>query len=62
MVEFMEVDKKTENRGGKRTPSEGKKLGRPNKEPTSTISFRVPKEQKSILFKAMSEHLRGLLK
>ena len=35
----MQTEKK---RGGVRTASIGKKIGRPTKEPTKTISFRVP--------------------
>lgn len=61
----MSKDKKVvkqENRGGKRTPSEGKKLGRPRKEPTDTISFRVPKDKKEVLKVALDAHLQCLLK
>ena len=53
---------KKEKRGGKRTPSLGKKIGRPNKEPTSTISFRVPAHRKSELFSLLSEYLASFLK
>ena len=53
---------KTENRGGKRTPSLGKKIGRPKKEPTATISFRVPAQRKSELFSLLSEYLASFLK
>ena len=53
---------KKDKRGGKRTPSEGKAIGRPKREPTETISFRVPSEKKEVLFEAMKAHLQCLLK
>ena len=53
---------KQENRGGKRTPSLGKKIGRPKKEPTATISFRVPAHRKSELFDLFSKQLELILK
>jgi hypothetical protein len=53
---------KKENRGGKRTPTEGKAIGRPKSEPTETISFRVPAIKKESLYIAMSEYLQWILK
>ena len=53
---------KKENRGGKRIPSEGKKIGRPNSEPKETISFRVPVAKKEVLKAALDAHLQCLLK
>ena len=52
---------KQENRGGKRSPSPGKTIGRPKKEPTATISFRVPAQRKSELFLLVSELLSNIL-
>lgn len=51
---------KTENRGGVRT-SITKKIGRPNKEPTSTIAFRVPAARKVEFQKLFREYLAFLL-
>ena len=51
-----------EKRGGKRTASEGKSIGRPKGEPTNTISFRVPAAKKEFLQQAMAAHLQCLLK
>jgi len=33
--------KNTNNHGGVRIPSENKKIGRPTKDPTTVVSFRV---------------------
>lgn len=52
--------KKTENRGGVRT-SLTKKIGRPAKEPTSTIAFRVPADRKVEFQKLFREYLASLL-
>ena len=51
---------KTENRGGVRT-SLTKKIGRPEKEPTSTIAFRVPANRKAEFQKLFHEYLAFLL-
>lgn len=52
---------KKENRGGVRT-SLTKKIGRPTKEPTDTISFRVPLKRKDELKVLLSEYLASFLK
>jgi hypothetical protein len=52
---------KKENRGGVRT-SLTKKIGRPNKEPTKVLNFRVPETDYDRLKKSMSEYLNYLLK
>ena len=51
---------KKENRGGVRT-SLTKKIGRPNKEPTATIAFRVPANRKVEFQKLFREYLAFLL-
>ena len=51
---------KTENRGGVRN-SLTKKIGRPNKEPTATIGFRVPANRKVEFQKLFREYLAFLL-
>lgn len=48
--------------GGKRIAGKGKKIGRPKKEPTETISFRVPANRKVELFSLLSEYLASFLK
>ena len=55
----MEI--KTENRGGKRTASTGKKIGRPTKEPTRVLNFRVPVKDYNRLKVLLSEYLASLL-
>ena len=52
---------KTENRGGKRTASPGKKIGRPTKEPTRVLNFRVPVKEYDRLKVLLSEYLASLL-
>ena len=54
--------KKQENRGGKRTPSIGKRIGRPNKEPTKVLNFRVPVKDYDRLKVLLSEYLASFLK
>ena len=51
---------KKENRGGART-SLTKKIGRPNKEPTATIAFRVPANRKVEFQKLFRKYLAFLL-
>ena len=51
---------KKENRGGVRT-SLTKKIGRPTKEPTATITFRVPANRKVEFQKLFREYLAFLL-
>ena len=45
-------------RGGLRTPAGG----RPKKEPTETISFRVPAEHKTKLYELIKELIHNFLK
>lgn len=52
---------KTENRGGVRT-SLTKKIGRPTKEPTRVLNFRVPVKDYERLKPLVGEYLEGLLK
>lgn len=52
---------KTENRGGVRT-SLTKKIGRPTKEPTRVLNFRVPVKDYERLKPIVREYLEGLLK
>lgn len=52
---------KTENRGGVRT-SLTKKIGRPTKEPTRVLNFRVPVKDYERLKPIVREYLDGLLK
>jgi len=52
---------KIENRGGKRTASPGKKIGRPTKEPTRVLNFRVPVKEYDHLKVLLSEYLASLL-
>ena len=52
---------KTENRGGART-SLTKKIGRPNKEPTKVLNFRVPVKDYDRLKPIVCEYLASLLK
>lgn len=52
---------KTENRGGVRT-SLTKKIGRPNKEPTRVLNFRVPVKDYDRLKHIVGEYLASLLK
>lgn len=51
---------KTENRGGVRT-SITKKIGRPNKEPTRVLNFRVPVKDYDRLKVLLSKYLVSLL-
>ena len=51
---------KAEKRGGVRI-SLTKKIGRPTKEPTSTIAFRVPAARKVEFQKLFREYLAFLL-
>ena len=55
----MEI--KTENRGGKRTASPCKKIGRPKKEPTRVLNFRVQVKEYDRLKVLLSEYLASLL-
>ena len=48
---------KKETRGGKCTPSLGKKIGRPRKEPTRVLNFRVPVKDYDRLKVLLSEYL-----
>lgn len=52
---------KTENRGGVRT-SLIKKIGRPTKEPTRVLNFRVPVKDYERLKTLVRDYLDGLLK
>jgi len=52
---------KTENRGGVRT-SITKKIGRPKKEPTKVLNFRIPIKDYDRLKVLLSEYLSSLLK
>lgn len=54
--------KEKKHRGGVRTPSIGKKLGRPKGEPTTTIAFRIPKVRKVEIFESVKAHISELLK
>ena len=51
---------KKENRGGART-SLTKKIGRPKKEPTRVLNFRVPVKDYDRLKVLLSEYLASLL-
>lgn len=51
---------KTENRGGVRT-SLTKKIGRPKKEPTRVLNFRVPVKDYDRLKVLLSEYLASFL-
>lgn len=51
---------KQENRGGVRT-SLTKKIGRPNKEPTKVLNFRVPVKEYDRLKPIVGEYLAYLL-
>jgi len=51
-----------EKRGGKRTPKEGKKIGRPKKEPTKVISFRVPIKYSELLKTKFKNYLDSFSK
>ena len=51
---------KTENRGGART-SLTKKIGRPTKESTRVLNFRVPVKEYDRLKVLLSEYLASLL-
>jgi nitrogen fixation protein FixH len=51
---------KTENRGGVRT-SLTKKIGRPTKEPTRVLNFRVPVKEYDRLKVLLREYLDSLL-
>jgi len=55
------MSSKTENRGGKRTASPGKKIGRPTKAPTRVLNFRVPVKEYDHLKVLLSEYLASLL-
>jgi len=52
---------KQENRGGART-SLTKKIGRPTKEPTRVLNFRVPVKDYDRLKVLLSEYLASFLK
>ena len=52
---------KTENRGGVRT-SLTKKIGRPNKQPTRVLNFRVPVKEYDRLKVLLTEYLETILK
>ena len=52
---------KKEKRGGKRTASQGKKIGRPTKEPTRVLNFRVQVKEYDRLKVLLSEYLASLL-
>ena len=52
---------KKENRGGART-SLTKKIGRPKKEPTRVLNFRVPVKDYERLKLLLSEYLASFLK
>jgi len=54
--------KKTENRGGVRIASPGKKIGRPKKEPTKVISFRVPIKYSELLKTKFKNYLDSFAK
>jgi len=49
--------KNTNNHGGVRIPSLGKTLGRPKKEPTTVVSFRVHLEHEEPIKKFVKEYL-----
>ena len=55
------LEDKKEKRGGVRT-SLTKKIGRPNKEPTRVLNFRVPVKDYDRLKVLLSEYLASLLK
>ena len=52
---------KKENRGGVRT-SLTKKIGRPKKEPTKVLNFRVPAKDYDCLKVLLRKYLTSLLK
>ena len=52
---------KKENRGGVRT-SLTKKIGRPNKEPTRVLNFRIPVKDYDRLKTIVGKYLTSLLK
>ena len=58
---MVELEGKKENRGGVRT-SLTKKIGRPTKEPTRVLNFRVPVKEYDRLKVLLSEYLASLLK
>ena len=58
---MVELEGKKENRGGVRT-SLTKKIGRPNKEPTRVLNFRVPVKDYDRLKVLLNEYLASLLK
>ena len=51
---------KTENRGGART-SLTKKIGRPKKEPTKVLNFRVPVKEYDRLKMLLTDYLKSVL-